>query len=76
MTENRVFLIGWLAYIAIVAVVAFLIGPDWMNWGGWHWISMPYIMFVGACVGWSIRGTHERSKRWKAELDAMRERRT
>lgn len=41
---------------------------DWMNWGGWRWISPILGMAVGFYFGWDVRGMHERFKRFRADL--------
>lgn len=73
MTENRVFLLSMLAFAAITVVVALLVGPGWMDWGGWRWLSLVWALWVGGWVGWSLKATNERARRWREELERSRD---
>lgn len=41
---------------------------DWMNWKGWGWIFAPINAAIGAAYAWSIRGSHERQRRFREEI--------
>lgn len=77
MIGPRTYMAAWLLAVGAMCTAAGLAihglpGPDWMNWKGWGWILSPVNVAIGACWAWSLRGSHERYRRLREELERRR----